>query len=75
MHNCCRRRGEAPSSAAASGAEMNGGGSDGEVGSGEEGVRNGRWRGGSDGGGRGLLLQRVRDEGSVGSIGGVERWS
>ena len=32
---------------------MNGGGSDGEGGSGEEGVRDGRWRGGSGGGGRG----------------------
>ena len=53
MHNCCRCRGEAPSSAAASGDEMNGGGSDGEVGSGEEGVRDGRWRVGSGGGGRG----------------------
>ena len=41
MRKCCRCRGEAPPSAAASGDEKNGGGMDGEGGSGEEGVGDG----------------------------------
>ena len=53
MRKCCRCRGEAAPSAAASGDEMNGGEIDGEGGSGEEEVGDGRWRVGSGGGGRG----------------------